>query len=203
MPLGFGEGCARSLAGAGRWFVMLRECVGEVQRRVWRAYMTYVVNNDNFMKPRRSKTRRDFWLCELNTGHVFQVTPCEAQRVEEGAGPKAMPIPRDESSSSIQDQARNIFLRKQLNEAGVQRKAKYSLSNIEFTQFDHLEEHVRSREDEYAAVGHSRVDLKMEVYYPNRQIKSSFLKMANPFQTCHPRPFVSTHQTLVWQMHTR
>jgi hypothetical protein len=31
---------------------------------------------------------------------------------------------------------------------------------MEFTQFDHLEEHVRSREDEYAAVSHSCVDLK-------------------------------------------
>jgi hypothetical protein len=48
---------------------------------------------------------------------------------------------------AIQDQAENAFLQKQLNEAGVQRKDKCSLSNIEFTQFDHLEEHVRSRED--------------------------------------------------------
>ena len=33
--------------------------------------------------------------------------------------------------------------------------------------------------NKYAAVGHSCVDLKMEVYYLNRQNKSSFLKMAN------------------------
>src|SRR5271169_5535758 len=39
----------------------------------------------------------------------------------------------------------------QLNEAGIQRETKCSLSNIEFTQFDHLEEHVRSRKDD----GHS------------------------------------------------
>ena len=40
------------------------------------------------------------------------------------------------------------FLQKQLNEAGVQREAKCSLSNIEFTQFDYLEEHIRSRKDD-------------------------------------------------------
>jgi hypothetical protein len=33
--------------------------------------------------------------------------------------------------------------------------------------------------NKYAAVGHSCVDLKMEVYYLNRQNKSSFLKTAN------------------------
>ena len=56
---------------------------------------------------------------------------------------------------TIQDQAENAFLRKQLYEAGVQRKAKCSLSNIEFAQFGHLEEHVHSRKDKYTAVGHS------------------------------------------------
>ena len=45
----------------------------------------------------------------------------------------------------------------------------------------HLKTHFRGNVplNEYAAVGHSCVDLKMEVYYHNRQNKSSFLKMAN------------------------
>lgn len=52
---------------------------------------------------------------------------------------------------TIQDQAENAFLQTQLNEADVQRKVKCSFSNVEFTQLDHLEEHVRSRDDD----GHS------------------------------------------------
>jgi hypothetical protein len=68
---------------------------------------------------------------------------------------------------TIQDQAGNAFLQKQLNEAGVQRKTKRSLSNIEFTQFDHLEEHVRSREDD----GHSGL--------PNAIDESLYLSYSN------------------------
>jgi hypothetical protein len=33
--------------------------------------------------------------------------------------------------------------------------------------------------NEYAVVGHSYIDLKIEVYYLNKQNKSSFLKMVN------------------------
>jgi hypothetical protein len=36
------------------------------------------------------------------------------------------------------------------------------------------------------AVSHSRVDLKIEVYYLNRQKKSSLLKMANPSKRVTP-----------------